>query len=254
MLAIERQRKILKILEQEISVSMKRLRAEFEVTPMTLWRDLSHLEDKGMLKRTRGGAMRIDVEKEPGFEPKMVWAAAAKHRIAQYASKTFIREGDILTLEGGTTAATLAEHLHFHKLTVLTNSVPLTEKLRHQGENYAVHCSGGMLRSGSGTLVGNEAIRFFSNKKAHTCFISATGFTAEAGITDPNPMEIEVKRAMLQIANRVILLLDSSKFGIQSLMEVIPLRRIHFMVTESPPPPAIQQLLNQHQVQLHCVG
>jgi DeoR family transcriptional regulator, fructose operon transcriptional repressor len=253
MLAIERQRRILRILEEEVSVSIRRLKTEFKVTPMTLWRDLSQREDKGMLKRTRGGAMRIDVEKEPGFEPKMVQAAAAKQRIAQYAAAHFIREGDILTIEGGTTAACLVDFLHFRKLTVLTNSVPLTEKLRHQGEPFAAHCSGGLLRNASGTLVGNEAIRFFSNKKAHTCFISATGFTPDAGLTDPNPMEIEVKRAMLQISNRVILLLDSSKFGIQSLMEVVPLRRIHFMITEAPPPPAIQQLLDQHQVQVHCV-
>ena len=85
----------------------------------------------------------------------------------------------------------------------------------------------------SGNFAGPEAIRFFAEKHAQTFFMSATGLDLETGnITDPNPVEIDVKRTMADCAKRIVLLLDSSKIGIRSMQEVVPLGRISVMITD----------------------
>ncbi|TVP82125.1 MAG: DeoR/GlpR transcriptional regulator, partial [Puniceicoccaceae bacterium] len=94
--------------------------------------------------------------------------------------------------------------------------------------------SGGILRPVSGTFVGPDAIRFFRKKQADLFFMTVTGLDQSNGLTDPNPLEIEVKRAMIQAAKQTVLLIDESKFGVSSLCPVVPLRRIDGLVTDCP--------------------
>ncbi|MFP4358474.1 MAG: DeoR/GlpR family DNA-binding transcription regulator [Puniceicoccaceae bacterium] len=227
----DRHRRILDKLKRDGQVRNAELADEFMVTPMTLWRDLRLLEERGQLRRMRGGAVAKGVEEEPGFFVKTPRAAEAKQAIARRAVR-FLEEGDILILDGGTTVAALTRQTLPARLTVLTNSLPIANELMHHPSRPSVQLAGGLLRPESGTVVGREALAFFGRRRANKLFMSATGVDAEAGITDPNPQEIEVKQAMLASAQQVYLMADASKFGHVSLMQTMPLRRINALVTD----------------------
>lgn len=254
MLAADRHRRILDKLNREVSVSTQALIAELDVTPMTLWRDLKLLDDQGLLKRVRGGAMRIDVENEPRFEAKVASSQGIKERLAQYAVTHIVQPGNIISLEGGTTVAAIASRLTQPNLTVLTNSLPVLNTLSTLDCRPGIYGCGGLLREGSGTFIGREALSFFTRRRSDIFFMSATGIDAETGITDPNPQEIEVKQVMASNAKRVILLIDSSKFGKVSLMEVIPWKRIDMILSDKPLPAPIAKLGKQSRTkQLHML-
>lgn len=232
----ERQRHIMRIVREQTLVKLNYLKTHFGVTTMTLWRDIEELSGQGLVKRLRGAVMRAEVANEPTFDAKLATARAAKISIARKAVAMFFQSGGNYSLEGGTTVAELARIIGGKPATVLTNSISVVNELRDLGHHPAVYCSGGMLRPESGTLVGKEAITFFGRCKVDVFFMSATGFDLETGLTDPNPMEIEVKQAMAYGARRVVLLLDSGKIGQRSLMQVLPLEKISAMVTEKAVP------------------
>jgi DeoR/GlpR family transcriptional regulator of sugar metabolism len=228
----ERQRHILRIVREQTLVKLNSLKAHLGVTAMTLWRDIEELSEQGLVKRMRGAVMRAEVSNEPTFDAKLDEARTAKALIARKAADMFFQSGGSYSMEGGTTVTELARIIGGNPATILTNSISVVNELRDLGHHPTVYCSGGMLRPESGTLVGKEAITFFSRCKVDVFFMSASGFDLEAGLTDPNPMEIEVKQAMAYAARQVVLLLDSRKLGQRALMQVLPLEKVSVMVTE----------------------
>lgn len=236
MYAVERHRAILRYLESEPVVRARQLQQEFDVTAMTIWRDLTELERQGLLKRTRGGAVRVATHlREEAFSAKVDQAQHAKERIAAYAVAHFMQEGDILIIDGGTTTAALVRQPLPAGLTVLTNSLPVANLLQQHRAAPSVYLCGGLIRTESGTLVGREALSFFSRRHAASLFLSTTALDAEAGVTDPNPQEIEVKQAMAGAARQVILLADASKLNKVSLMQTFPWRRVSHWITDVNP-------------------
>jgi len=229
--ATDRHRRILEQLKRSGMVRNTDLLAEFGVSEMTLWRDLKLLEERRQLRRMRGGAMAGEAESEPAFVAKAPREAAAKERIAVRAVR-FLEPGDIVICDGGTTVAALARQRLPERLTVLTNSLPIATELMHHRDRPVVQMAGGLLRPESGTVVGREALTFFGRRRANKLLMSATGIDADAGVTDPNPQEIEVKQAMLASTQEVYLLADASKFGVVSLMQTLPLRRVRVLITD----------------------
>jgi len=249
--AAERHRRILRILEKEVWASVGRLRSELEVNAMTLWRDLKHLQEQGLLKRIRGGAQAIEIDQELDFGSKLVSRREAKQRIACYAAREFVEGGDTIALEGGTTVAAMTAYLAGKQLKLVTNSLPVLHSARLLSPQISLYSCGGLLREESGTFVGREPLSFFARQSIGTFFMSATGIDEHARITDPNPQEIEVKRSMAASAKRIVLLLDSSKFGERSLQEVIALRKVHSIVCESQLNDHYTHLFTRNDVQIH---
>lgn len=246
-----RHQRILALLRERPAVSARELRAELEVTAMTVWRDLRELEELGLLRRVRGGAQAaMRTPGEPEFEAKAMAAGEAKRRIAACAVARFVQAGETIALEGGTTVAALVDHLPATRVSVLTNSLPVALRVRARRPDLPVKLPGGWLSQISGNVVGPEALQFVARQRASVCFLSATGFDAERGPTDPNPLEIEVKRAWAAVSGRVVVLLDARKFGVRSASVMIHPRRIQALVTDAPPPPAIAAILAEHGVEV----
>lgn len=236
MVAYERHRRILELLQHQPAVRSADLARQLSVTPMTIWRDLRILADQGLLRRTHGGATRLKTPGEPTFAEKADRLQPVKERLAEFAA-ALIAPGEILILDGGTTTAALARAALPAGLTVLTNSLPVARFLADNSARPTVYLSGGLLRPESGTLVGREAVTFFARRRAHRYFMSATALDADAGITDPNPQEIEVKQVMVQRSTEVILLADQSKFHQVSLLQTLPWNWLSRLITDSPHPP-----------------
>ena len=141
-------------------------------------------------------------------------------------------------MEGGTTVTAMVEYLRDKQdLTVVTNGLYISNELqRLLSPNTNIICAGGILRPGSSTFVGPVAERFFREFHANKLFLSATGLTLEAGVTDPHMLETQVKKAMIASASKVIMLLNSSKFGVRSLMTVMNLDEIDVLITDEDSP------------------
>lgn len=239
---LERRQQIINDIDTLDDNIIPQLSQKYGVSEMTIRRDLKVLEEIGLIKRTYGGAVRWP---GAGAEPVLVprdtrgsLAHAQKLRIARFAAEQLVSSGDIIILEGGTTATAMAAFLaHKDNLTVVTNGIATAEELRrHLPLSSTIISTGGIVRADSSTCVGPTTERFFQEFHAHRLFLSASGLTLDAGVTDPKVLEIQVKRAMINTAQQVVLIMDSSKFGVRSLMRVIELSEVQMLITDDGAP------------------
>ena len=175
-------------------------------------------------------------------------------RIARYAAEHFVDDHDIIILEAGTTVGAMVKHLTQKNLTVITNGLGTINELDLSLPNITAICCGGILRDIGHTFVGPQAEEFFRDLRTRRLFLSATGLAFPEGITDPNVLEIQVKRAMAKSAGQMILLLDSSKFGLRSLSPIIPLEKIDVLVTDSGAPEEYVEELGRREIEVRLVG
>ncbi|MBN2580018.1 MAG: DeoR/GlpR transcriptional regulator [Pirellulales bacterium] len=239
MLAEERRNRIYQRVAEAGSVSALELEQEFDVSTMTIWRDLNILEAEGKVLRVHGGAVRVNAAEpvaEPRFCERKEINSREKNAIARYAVEHFLDFEDILIMDSGTTVASMVPYLSSRSITILTNGLNLVNIAAASSPDLTLMCSGGILKENTKTFVGPQAEGFFREHRAKTMFFSVAGLIADEGITDRNPLEIQVKQAMASGADRRILLIDSSKFGIRSLAQVLPLNALNHLVTDSGAP------------------
>jgi DeoR/GlpR family transcriptional regulator of sugar metabolism len=246
-----RHQRIMTLLRDHGELKARELSRVLGVTPMTVWRDLQRLGEQGLLRRVRGGARFLgDLVVEPDFEAKTSAADQAKSRIAVAAVSEFVREGDVIAMEGGTTVAALVDALPDQHISVVTNSLPIALRMRARRPVLPVRVLGGWLSAVSGNTTGPEALKSAALGRTSVCFLGATGWDAERGPMDPNPLEIEVKRALAACSERVVLLMDSRKFHLASASVMMHPRRLHALVTDAPPPAAIARHLESEGVRV----
>lgn len=255
MLPDERHKRILNIINRQGNITVREMSTLFKISAMTAWRDLQALEDQGLIQRVRGGAVsdRTRQATEPKFELKESLFSEEKDRIARYAASRFVHDGDIVILEGGTTVACMVPHLSGTRVTILTNGMNSILKATPFLNTLTVMSCGGILRDVSHTFVGPQAEAFFAGFHASKLFLSATGFTLENGLTDPNPLEIQIKLAMIRAVDQVIVLMDSSKIGCTSLMPIIPNSEFDIFITDRGAPEEFLTRLRASGKEVHVV-
>lgn len=235
MLAEKRRSKIFEIVNNQSSVTIEELLETFEVSRMTLWRDLQYLEKKGLIRRVHGGAMKIDKlnEKEEEFQKRRQNNYKQKHEIAKFAANYYINDSDIIFLDGGSTVIEIIPYLKKKGITLLTNGLYTLFSASKFISHINVIGTGGVLRKSSYTFVGAKAEEFFKDYKVNTAFISGTGFTIEDGVMDPDPLEMQVKKIMCNNAEKIVVLMDSSKFKKRSLLGLITIDQIDVLITDN---------------------
>lgn len=251
-----RRNKIVEFVNESGSVTTEEMVKEFGVSLMTVWRDLTALEESGQVRKIRGGAVRVDsrTEQEPLYTSKQVINRERKEAIARYAAEEFVHDGDIIFMEAGTTVAAMARHLRrYRQLTVIGNGLGTMNELARLVPDLTVYCCGGMLREVANTFVGPQAEEYFHHVNANTCFLSATGINLPEGITDVSLLEIQVKRAMARNASQVVVLMDSTKFGVKSFSRVLELSQVGTLITDEGAPPRTVEQLRAAGVQVHVV-
>lgn len=246
-----RHQQILALLKKQGSLSAGALKGRFGVTAMTVWRDLQALEELGLLQRVRGGALAIaPTARENAFEEKDYADTSAKRQIAALAASKFLHEGSTIALEGGTTVATLVDFLPSKRISIFTNSLPVALRVRAVRPELPVRVTGGWMSPVSGNLTGPEALREIGKLSCDVCFLSATGFDGEVGPSDPNPFEVEAKRAWTAISRQTVLLLDSTKFGTRSAAVTLHPKKLSAVVTNAAPPQEVARLLKKWKIRL----
>lgn len=231
MLVAERYDKIVQLVNERGSIRVTELSELCQVTEETIRRDLDRLEQAGRLRRSHGGAVSVkDQQPEIPYFEREVTRADEKKRIAEEAVK-LIQPKDRILLDASTTAWYMAASMPDIPLTVLTNSIKVAMELSSK-EKIEVISTGGILASRSLSYVGPLAERSLDAYHVDKAFFSCKGVHLERGISESNELQARIKHKMVGMADQVILLADSSKFGVQAFTHVADLSDIHTIITD----------------------
>jgi DeoR/GlpR family transcriptional regulator of sugar metabolism len=239
MLSEERHQIILNILENQGSVLVTDLVSQFDVSEMTIRRDLDVLERKGLLRRVHGGAVSDRGRSyEPPFLSRSTTHQEEKERIGKMAAE-LVRSGDSITLDVGTTTLEVARHLaEKQNLTIITPCFQIAALLC-ENPSIRLILTGGILRHSELSMVGHLAERVFDEFYVDKLFLAAAGVDFEGGLTEYNLEDTLVKQAMIRTAKQVILVTDASKFNRVAFTAIAPINVIGTVVTDRSVPPSI---------------
>jgi DeoR family transcriptional regulator of aga operon len=252
-LTIERRAKILEMLERDGQVQVLTLSKMFDVSPVTIRNDLAQLEQKNMLIRTRGGAIRphrVGIDFKLNEKAKKHFKE--KQAIGRKAAE-LIREGDTIILDSGTTTMEIAKNLcDFKELTVITNALNIAQQLA-DCKNIRVIVPGGILRKNALSLVGPMAESAIRNYYCDKFFLGVDGIDASYGVSTPNAEEAYLNRIMIELARETFVVTDSSKFKKRSFAFIAPMKKIHFVITDKNIPEDELETLTKSGIQVILV-
>ncbi|WP_235010184.1 DeoR/GlpR family DNA-binding transcription regulator [Mycobacterium sp. 3519A] len=212
-------------------VNVEQLAESFDVTPSTIRRDLSLLTERGELARTYGGAIATSAGREATLGQRAAMATAQKEQIARLAA-TFVADGETVILDAGTTTGRLARRLRGRDaLTVITNGVTTLGELADAQSVHMV-CLGGDLRHISQGFVGPLAELSLSRLTADRAFLGADALHPKFGICEASAVQTRLKELMMNRADHVYVLADSSKLGQAPFDAWAPIERPWTLITD----------------------
>ena len=234
MQAEERQSRIAEHLQKVEFASLDELSELVDASTSTVRRDLTLLETKGALRRTHGGARLLNPPSE-----EFIFTARDTHQLAEKeaigrACAELIKPNQSLILDAGTTVYHVARYLEPKLPQIVTNSLPVAN-LFASANRLEVVLSGGVIYPRLGVLVGPLAVEAFSKIHADVAIMSAGGITPE-GLTNSHGLLIEIQRAMMAGAQKVIVCLDHTKFGRRSVTHLSTLEPVDVVVTDAGTP------------------
>lgn len=211
------------------SLTIAGLEEEFGVSPMTARRDLTVLEREGKLRRTHGGAVLPGLGgHEDSFRQRLDEKVSEKERLAE-AAVGLLAPGETVFLDSSTTAYYAARRILAAgtNVTLLTNSVPVMELfMNNEAVNVGLVGLGGTLRKLTLSYVGPHVVRTIVAHFTDKAFLSVKGVSSEGFLTDPDPLEAEVKRAMIEHSEEPILLADGVKFKTHGFSVIAPVSEL----------------------------
>jgi DeoR/GlpR family transcriptional regulator of sugar metabolism len=246
MLPAERRSQISQRLREQGSISVADLEAEFAISAMTARRDLDALERRGLARRTHGGAVLPGLSRhEDSFLQRLEVAVDAKERLAE-AVLELIEPGEAIFIDGSTTGYVAARRIVGENLrcTLLTNAIPVMD-LVCEVDAPQVELVGvsGTLRKLTRSFVGPQAVRAIEAHFADHVIFSVRGITPDGHLTDPDPLEAEVKRSMIRRARSALLLADGSKFDRPALTQITTIDDVGIMLAADAPETALAPLV-----------
>ncbi|HEY3937241.1 MAG TPA: DeoR/GlpR family DNA-binding transcription regulator [Bryobacteraceae bacterium] len=249
----QRREKILEIVKAEQFVRVSHLERVLNASPASIRRDLRALEEVGLLKRTHGGASS---KQAAGFELSLVQKEdrfkAEKAAIAKVAVG-LIADGETVMLDAGSTTLQIARELKQRRnIKVVTNAVNIAWELSSSESEVTV--TGGTLRRNTLALVGPLAVNALSGLYVDKLFLATNGIDLKQGLTSPNLIEAQTKKAMLESAREVILVADHSKFSRIAFTQVCYLDRVQCVITDAGVPPDFIQALTKMHINVLIAG
>jgi DeoR family transcriptional regulator, aga operon transcriptional repressor len=244
---------VLSLLAGRGIVSLSSLSGELAVSPATMRRDLSDMEQQGLLMRTHGGARITQQRDELPVQLRDSRFRDAKHRIARRAAELIPGGPYAIALSGGTTTAEVAKALtHRTQLTIVTNSLTTAMEIASR-PNLKVIMTGGVVRSSSFEVVGSLAENTFNAVNVGMAVLGTDGISAEGGATTHDETEARTNHAMVAHAKRVMVVADGSKVGRVTLARMARLDEIHVLVTDSSADAAELDAISAAGVEVHTV-
>jgi DeoR/GlpR family transcriptional regulator of sugar metabolism len=231
MMAQERRLQLLELVRARGFASYPELAEALAVSESTVRRDVEYLEERGSTSRIHGGVLYAGSSpKLPHFEAREPARWEPKRSVARRAAE-LIEDGDTLLLDGGSTTYELARLLVGRRLHVVTNSLPVANLLAADAAMDVVMI-GGNISSRSGVVQGPYADRMITSLRVQKTFFSVAAVNEE-GFYNNNLLLVETERAMMKAADEVIVVVDSSKFGRQSLTHLCQLGDVSYVVVDN---------------------
>jgi len=233
----QRSEQILQELLRNGEVTVDGLAQRLNVSAATIRRDLSELEQEGLLRRTHGGAVPVaPMLYEPfrhvsSFQEQEEKCAAEKRRIGLLAA-SLIADGEIIAIGAGTTSTQVARSIRHRKgITVLTNALNVAMELSHLAE-IKVCMTGGFLSGDWFALVGDLAQRTVGEMFVDKVFIGVDGIHHEYGLTTNYPDQAAIHRALMRQARERIVVADHRKIGVIGTSLIGSVNDLHILITD----------------------
>lgn len=232
MLNEERKKKIMEMIENEGIVQIQQLAKAFEVSIYTIRRDLSDLEKRELIRRTHGGAVKIEKSAWlPTPEEGKKEAVAEKKAIALKASE-YIEEGDCIFLMGSTITGMMIPHILGKKITVVTNSLDVGISLS-QYDRIETILVGGRIKNYKGNILGSKAVEEIKNYHFDKAFIPCGGVHCKAGVTTSTIDSADFTRAVISSTRENILVADYRKIGRITFSRICDITKISRLITDN---------------------
>ena len=235
MLAGQRRATIVALVAESGAVRVADLVQQLGVSDMTVRRDIEQLAREGLVERVHGGALAVGGRRseEPGFTAKSTVMTREKEAIAATAA-ALVEPGASIGISAGTTTFAFARAVRsVPDLTVVTNSIPVAQLLHESGAPSQTVVLTGGVRTPSDALVGPIAIGALRMLHVDSLFLGVHGMDARAGLTTPNLVEAETNHAMIEMARRLCVLADHTKWGTVGLGTITELTEVDQLVTDS---------------------
>ncbi|TWT98151.1 Glucitol operon repressor [Botrimarina colliarenosi] len=257
MLAGQRQREIVRDLQQQGAVSVAALAERFAVTDETIRRDLTKLARSGRVVRTHGGAVLADEDAgEAPFAVRVAVNTEAKQAIARHAA-ALVEPGEVIAIDASSTGLELAKLLPHGEpdrpITVVSNGLDVVHWLAERpGVN--VISTGGEFDASGQCFVGSIAEAALRQFAFHRAFVSCKAVDASRGAGESCPSHAAVKRAMLAAADEAYLLADSSKAAERAMCYYAEPRKFTRVFSDDALPDATREALVAAGAELVCVA
>jgi DeoR/GlpR family transcriptional regulator of sugar metabolism len=230
-LAAERKFRILEYVKQHRVATIAALAREFNVHEATVRRDLTEIEQEGLVKRTHGG---VTIEQwthnEASFNERTGQQLEQKIRIGKLAA-SMVQDGDHIIIDSGTTTLHIARNLtHRSNITVVTNDMNVAAELR-DASGVKVILTGGELYPSSYMLNGMFTDHVLDSLHVQKAFIGIPAIHPKYGLMHPEAQLVPTKQNMIKAAQEIIVVADDSKIGKLSLHTVAPVEEMHMLIT-----------------------
>ena len=249
MKAAERQLRIRQMIESRDFIDSETLGRELDASESSVRRDLDILEEEGVLKRVYGGAVSVQAPANRAFDfaVESVRLSDEKSRIARLTAG-LIENGQTVILDGGSTVAAVARELSAKSLHVVTNSLPIAESLESL-RNIELTLTGGYLDPRLRVMLGPFCEQMLGAIRADAVIMGIGGVT-EAGLSNNNTLVVGSEQKMIEVASRVIVVADHTKFGRGGMVPVAPLTAAHIVVSDAELSPEFVAMLRDHGVEV----
>jgi DeoR family transcriptional regulator of aga operon len=219
------------------------LAERFGVSAVTVRNDLTILEERGAVRRVRGGAVKPSAQLgERAFEVSLGESAREKAGIGAYAAR-MVSSGQTVMLDVGTTTTAVARALlhrtELEDVTVVTNAINIALELEQAAPRITVLVTGGTLRPLQHSLVNPLGTTLLERLRGSVAFVGCNGVDPEVGITNVNLPQAEIKRAMLLACRRRVIVADGSKVGEVELAKVCDIKEVNLLITDPTADPEV---------------
>ena len=251
--ASKRQSQIITLLRQSGRVAVEDLAAHFSVALQTIRRDLNELSEAGQVVRVHGGAIVASGVENLAYEARQLVAHDQKRLIGEAAAR-LIPDNSSLFINIGTTTEEVAKALSRHSgLLVITNNLHVASEL-HRSSAIEIFLTGGTVRQSDGGIVGAVTVEQIEQFRVDFAVIGTSAIDQTGTLLDFDIREVEISRAIVEHARKIILVSDSSKFSRSAPVRIAHLSEIDVFVTDRLPSPAIIELCERCDVKVIEVG
>jgi len=237
------------MLENRDFIDSETLCRELEASESSVRRDLDILEEEGVLKRVYGGAVSVQAPANRAFDyaVESVRLSDEKSRIGKLTAG-LIENGQTVILDGGSTVAAVARELAAKSLHIVTNSLPIAEGLESL-RNIELTLTGGYLDPRLRVMLGPFCEQMLGAIRADAVIMGIGGIT-DAGLSNNNTLVVGSEQKMIEVASRVIIVADHTKFGRGGMIPVAPLTAAHIVVSDAELSPEYVAMLREHGIEV----